>query len=144
MKPWNASETKPSRVLENICCLKAKWSVIWLIITADKTVHNLQQQLESDHHPVVQVPVGVVDECGAEHWHGTPLLLYSYLLWEHSLLSLLSLGWLKARGPPCVSLPHSTFTRPLFTHFLCDSLPEKSLTGEKKRFECSTGRSVTV
>lgn len=69
------------------------------------------------HHSVVSVPVGVVDECCAEHWHGSPLLLYPYLLSEHSLLSLLSLLWLKAGGPPCVSLPHSTFTWFLFSHF---------------------------
>lgn len=56
-----------------------------------RTVHNLQQQFKSDHHPVVSVLVGVVDECTAEHRHGTPLVLYSYRLSEHSLLSLLSL-----------------------------------------------------
>lgn len=116
----------------NIWCLKTKWSVIWILIRAEKTVHNLQWQFNSDHHPAVSVLVGVVDECSAEHLHCAPLLLYSYLCSEHSLLSLLSLHWLKARGPQCASLLHSTFTRVLFTHFLLDWLIEKGFTSEKK------------
>lgn len=75
--------------------------------------------------------------CGTLAQHTTPCWT-PYLLSEHSFLSLLSLFWLKARGPPCFFCCTARLTRPVFTHFLLVS--ERWAAAE--RWQCKHDLSV--